>query len=287
MKSIVGNFANRDTLDKDVLGKGGFTTIFKSDYIGEPCAIKYIDNAENSKRYIRKEVEIYKRLSGCNHVVRMLDYRLHSNGYVKYELLDKDLLQVIPSLTEFSIISIASQLKKALEEIHSRGVVHCDIKPENIMFDFDGTLKLIDFGNAMFIEELNITKQVINTLHYRPPEYIIGAPMDERIDTWAMGCTIMEMLTNSILFNPRRDNNVYAHAYLLGEMITVFGDFRKDFIMSGKYSHKYFDLQNDMIYLYKYLLDKPISLYKLLQNYGYTKDKAKYWTDLLEPYFIR
>lgn len=271
----------------EVLGRGAFTTVYKNTYNNTPCAIKYIDDKGNSKRYVRKEVNIYKTLKGCSHIVTMLDYKIKSNGYIKYELLNKNLLQIIPTLTKQNIEDIIDQLEIALEEIHSLGVVHCDLKPENIMFDQQGNLKLIDFGNSMFIHELNASKQPINTLPYRPPEYIIGANMDNRVDLWALGCIIIEMLINRELFNPHRDNNVYNHSYLLGEMISIFGDFSFEFKKSGKYSYKYFDMKNEGIYLYRYLLSTPTSIFKILLNYGYNRKEALYWQKKTSKYFVR
>ncbi len=280
--------------NEDVLGRGAFTIVYKGVYDGKPCAVKLVDDKDNSKRYVRREVDIYKALAGCKHVVKMLDYRIKSatntkgGGFIKYERLERNLLQIIDELNKDDITRIAAQLDEALREIHSRGVIHCDIKPENIMFDVNNDLKLIDFGNAMFAEKLQTTKQPIGTLPYRPPEYIIGAPMDNRVDTWAAGCVLMEMLTGTQLFNPRRDNDVYVHSYLLGEMINVLGEMPDEFIKSGKYADRYFDVGSDKcIYRYRYLLAKPSSLRKVLRSNGYSRNEATYWAERVAGYFIR
>ncbi len=270
-----------------VIGKGTFSTIYKDTYGGEPCAIKYVDRGENSKRYIRREINIYKKLRGCKHVVKVLDYKIKSDGYIKYELLNKNLLQILHILTKDDIIRITAELEDALNEIHSLDVIHCDLKPENIMFDKNGTLKLIDFGNALTAAELNSSGQCVGTLPYRPPEYIIGAPLDNRVDLWAMGCIVVEMMTGNQLFNPKRDNDVYVYSYLLGEMINIFGNFREEFLKTGTRTHKYFDIKNKYTYKFIYLMGRPSSIYELLINFGYSKDDAFKWAVKIMPYFIR
>lgn len=273
--------------EKVVLGKGAFSIVYKDTFNDEPCAIKYADKNENSRRYLRHEVQILEALQDCKHVVKMMDYNISRNGYIKYEILHMNLHSSWKVINMKNIKLIADQLLEALREIHSRGVIHCDLKPENIMFTSDGVLRIIDFGNALFADELLTVDQSINTLYYRPPEYIIGAPLDYRVDYWAFGCIIMELLIETELFTPVRENNLYLHGNMLGQMIMIFGNFSDQFIDSGNHSHKYFDTKNNNVYRYKYLLGAPTSLYKILRNYGYDKEVAKEWADFLFPFFIR
>lgn len=271
-----------------VIGRGKFSVIYLDSHLGLSCAFKNIDTKENSRRYVRNEVEILKALKGCEHIVQLVDYKISRDGYVKYERLDKTLLECIGYIDANRIKSIALDLMKAVTEMHSRGVVHCDLKPENIMFDYNGTLKIIDFGNALFIDDLSTTEQSIGTLYYRPPEYIIKAPLDYRVDYWAVGCILMELLIESPLFLPKRDNEMYVHSYILGQMIMVLGDFPNEFISSGTYAHKYFDTEHpNNTYRFKHLLGKRTSLYRILRNSGYDKPTALYWSDFITPLFNR
>ncbi len=272
---------------KEVLGSGAFSVVYKHKLNGIPYAIKYADTKENSRRYIKHEVKILKALKGANHSVQMHSYRISRNGYIMYEMLSDSLYEIQKNLSIDEIKDIACQLLKAIREMHSRGVIHCDLKPENIMFTSNKILKIIDFGNALFADELITSTNAIGTLYYRPPEYIIGAPLNYKVDYWAYGCIIMELLIGREIFYPKRDNYVNLHASMIGQMILLFGNFSKNFINSGKYSYKYFDMRNDNTYLFKYLLGSPTTLYKILRQTGYSKIEATEWSEFLEPFFKR
>ncbi len=269
----------------DVLGKGAFSTVYKTSINGVICAIKYADEKENSRKYIRHEVQILKELENTTHCLKMISYKVSKEGYIAYELLNGKLSEM-KNLSSENIKKIANDFYSAIKEMHSCGVVHCDLKPENIMF-LNGVLKIIDFGNSLFADELMNTRQTINTLYYRPPEYIIGAPLDYRVDYWAFGCIIMELLIGRELFIPVADNDLRLHANMLGQMILTFGDFSDRFIASGTNSGKYFDLKNKNIYRYKYLLGDRTSLYKILKKHGYSEQLALEWTCYLLPFFNR
>ncbi len=270
-----------------VLGKGAFSVIYEHVLNDVPCAIKYADRDENSRRYIRHEVQILGALCDTVHCVQILDYKISKNGYIVYELLADNLYEMRKKLSVDDIKKVSKQLLEAIREMHSCGVVHCDLKPENIMFSSNGTLKIIDFGNALFADELVNSNRTIGTLYYRPPEYIIGAPLDYRVDYWAFGCIIMELLIGNVLIAPRRDNYVHIHANMIGQMILLFGNFSDKFISSGKYSSKYFDINNDNVYLYRYLLGKSITLYDILRKNGFKKNEATEWANFLTPFFDR
>ncbi len=269
----------------DKLGDGAFSTIFRDSFNGVACAIKYADTKHNSRRYMRREVEILTTLKGCKHVVQMLDYKISRKGYIKYELLDHSLDDAALGMAE--VKDVVMQLEMALAEIHSRGVVHCDLKPDNIMFDSGGVLKLIDFGNAMFADALVSSKQVMGAVGFRSPEYIIGAPMDYRIDIWALGCITAGLLLNRDLFSPIRDNTISRKAYLLGIIILMFGEFSDEFIASGKYSHRYFDIRNGNVFKHRYLLGRPCSLYRQFRKKGLNKADATYWAAYCKRCFER
>jgi serine/threonine protein kinase len=280
---------NTNILDHsgEILGKGAFSVVYKHLLNDVPCAIKYADKNENSRRYMRHEVQILEALRGARHSVQISKYKISKNGYIIYELLESNLYEIRKSLSLDDIKKVSDQLLEAIYEMHSLGVVHCDLKPENIMFSADGTLKIIDFGNALFSDEMIGSDRTIGTLYYRPPEYIIGAPLDYRVDYWAFGCIIMELLIGDVLFSPSRDNYVRVHSNMLGQMILLFGDFADGFIASGKYSDKYFDKKNNNVYLHRYLLGRPTTLYKILRRNGYSRNEASKWASFLMPFFKR
>ena len=94
---------------------------------------------------------------------------------------------------------IAGQLAQALAYAHGLDVIHRDVKPSNIMIREDGLLKLMDFGLAKskssFNPELTTHGQVLGTIRYMPPEQVQGEEIDYRIDLFAFGCIVYEMIT--------------------------------------------------------------------------------------------
>jgi serine/threonine protein kinase len=269
----------------EIIGSGAFSTIYKTTHNDRVCVIKNADNKDNNRKFLRNEVNILNKLKGCKYSVQMLDYKISRNGYIKYELLDETLEMVIDELTQKKREKVIKQLKLALDEIHSRGVIHADLKLDNIMFDFNGNIKLIDFGNAVLLEDLNTTTQNIGISCYRSPEYIIGAPLDKRVDYWAYGCIVYEILTKECLFNPHYEGDMSKNACLLGIMILILGDFNQIFLESGKKTHKYFDINNNYNYLFSYLLDNPTYILELLNLYKI--QKAEYWSEYICKYFKR
>jgi serine/threonine-protein kinase len=96
------------------------------------------------------------------------------------------------------VVAIAKQLCRALEVAHEQGVIHRDIKPQNLMVEPDGTLKVMDFGVARLRERslgLTSTGMVVGTPAYMAPEQLMDDPVDARVDIYAAGVVMYECLT--------------------------------------------------------------------------------------------
>jgi len=122
---------------------------------------------------------------------------------------------------------IAKQILQALEYIHSLGLIHCDVKPENIVIKSYSKciVKLIDFGGSLF--NTSRYSSYIQSRSYRAPEVIVGCPYDGRIDIWSLGTVIAEMHTNSVLFS---NTSVPT---MLARIIDVLGPFPENVIDRG------------------------------------------------------
>lgn len=92
-------------------------------------------------------------------------------------------------------LDIALQMASGLQRAHDKGIVHRDIKPENVMFTDDGQVKIVDFGLAK-VEDVTLTRTgtSMGTLAYMSPEQAYGGPIDHRVDLWALGVVVFEML---------------------------------------------------------------------------------------------
>jgi serine/threonine protein kinase len=102
-----------------------------------------------------------------------------------------------------SVIAIVLQLCSGLQHAHDAGVVHRDLKPTNIMLDFDGRARILDFGLARLRDEAIITLDGarLGTPPYMSPEQIRGEAIDSRSDLWALGAIMYEMITGKRAFS--------------------------------------------------------------------------------------
>ena len=126
----------------------------------------------------------------------------HSNDidYIVMELIDgltlKQYMQQRGALSWREALHFATQIAKALEHAHSRGIIHRDIKPHNIMILKDGSVKVADFGIARLNSSQNtLTREALGSVHYISPEQAKGAQVDARSDLYSLGVVMYEMLT--------------------------------------------------------------------------------------------
>jgi serine/threonine-protein kinase len=118
-------------------------------------------------------------------------------GYYEGETLSQKLTQGVVPAKE--ALDLAIQIAKGLSAAHSHNIVHRDIKPSNIIITNDGLVKIVDFGLARVVASASATQSIslTGTLPYMAPEQIIGEPVDQRSDVWALGVILVQMLTGS------------------------------------------------------------------------------------------
>ena len=123
------------------------------------------------------------------------------------------------------VLSIARQIAEALEEAHQHGIIHRDLKPANIKVRDDGTVKVLDFGLAKAFDPRSASSAanvpthdasatemglILGTAHYMAPEQAMGKPIDKRVDVWAFGVVLFEMLTGRRAFDGEDVSGIVA-----------------------------------------------------------------------------
>jgi eukaryotic-like serine/threonine-protein kinase len=196
---------------KEVLGVGGMGMVFKAvdSELGEVIAIKTLkqdllsEDASALERF-KSEIRLARRISHRN-VVRTHDLGEFSGVYyITMEYVEgktlKELVKTRGRLPIPATLTVAKQLCRALEVAHDQGVIHRDIKPQNMVVEPDGVLKVMDFGIARLAKrQSGLTEQgmVVGTPEYMAPEQLMGHDVDARADIYAAGCVIYECLTGS------------------------------------------------------------------------------------------
>ena len=196
------------------LGKGGMGRVYKvfDTEVREKLALKLLKpeiaaDADTVERF-RNELRLARTVSHRN-VCRMHDLgREEGTGtyfitmeYVPGEDL-KSLIHSIGALPVGKAVAIARQAAEGLAEAHRLGVVHRDLKPQNIMIDREGGARIMDFGIARSVKAKGITGAgvMIGTPEYMSPEQVDGKEADSRSDVYAFGVVLFEMLTGRLPF---------------------------------------------------------------------------------------
>ncbi|XP_025943506.1 homeodomain-interacting protein kinase 3 isoform X3 [Apteryx rowi] len=192
----------------DFLGRGTFGQVVKCWKRGtnEIVAIKILKNHPSYARQGQIEVSILARLSTENadefNFVRAYEcFQHHNHTCLVFEMLEQNLYDFLKQ-NKFSplqlkvIRPILQQVATALKKLKSLGLIHADLKPENIML-VDPVrqpyrVKVIDFGSASHVSK-TICSTYLQSRYYRAPEIILGLPFCEAIDMWSLGCVIAEL----------------------------------------------------------------------------------------------
>ncbi|MDR0975215.1 MAG: Stk1 family PASTA domain-containing Ser/Thr kinase, partial [Ruminococcus sp.] len=191
----------------ELIGVGGMADVYKATDIleGKVVAVKILkpefsDNEEFIRRF-RNESKAIAVLSHPN-IVKIFDVGFTDKlQFIVMEYIDgitlKEFIEQQGVLKWKDTIHFIIQILRALQHAHDRGIVHRDIKPQNIMLFPDGTIKVMDFGIARFArEELKtVSDKAIGSVHYISPEQASGNVTDERSDIYSVGIMMYEMLT--------------------------------------------------------------------------------------------
>lgn len=215
------------------LGHGGMSDVFEARDIifKRTVAIKIIkyEFANKIENLIRFQNEA--RFSAAfNHpnIVKIYDYGEHNNlpyivnEYMKSQTL-RDTLDYKKNLSLKETCQIMLQLCDAVSEVHSKNIIHRDIKPQNIYYSNDGTIKLSDFGISVLLNSplnVNENKKVMGTVQYLAPELVYGKKCSFQSDIYAMGITFFELLTGEVPFDGSKASDI-AYMQVNDEMPSI------------------------------------------------------------------
>ena len=190
----------------DIIGAGGMAVVYKArcHRLNRLVAIKILkdENLEDEDfcRRFHSESQAVAMLNHPN-IVSVYDVsNTEEQDYIVMELIDgitlKQYMEKKGRLNWRETVHFATNIAKALEHAHSRGLVHRDIKPHNVMVLKNGSVKVADFGIARLMEnEATMTKEALGSVHYISPEQAKGGRVDNRSDLYSLGVVMYEMIT--------------------------------------------------------------------------------------------
>ncbi|GIL68379.1 hypothetical protein Vafri_21678 [Volvox africanus] len=288
------------------VGRGAIAAGAASSSGAPEVAIKVIRANETMYKAAQTEQAILKKLCSsdpenrkhCIRLLRAFEFRKHM--CLVFEPMDMNLRDLTKKygrnkgLNVTAVGMYTAQLLVALRHLRKNGVLHADIKPDNILVNARRTkVKLCDFGSAMLAGENELTPYLVSRF-YRAPEVILGMKYEYDMDMWSVGCVVYELFTGNILF-PGRTNNEMVKL-----MMDVKGPFTKKMLRRCLFADKHFDMDEPntpFIYMEEDTLTKKpvrrmITVQAAKNNFAQllapalrsakTEDKPQLLVDLLE-----
>ena len=213
MDKFIGKKLDGRYLIQTLLGSGGMANVYKAGDLKEQriVAVKILrEECMSNEELVRRFKNESKAISVLNHpnIVKVYDVSVSEKlQYIVMEYIDgitlKDYMEYRKQpLTYKETLHFVSQTLLALQHAHAKGIVHRDIKPQNIMMLANGTIKVMDFGIARFSRSENqtMTDKAIGSVHYISPEQAKGDVTDSKADLYSVGVMMYEMLCGKLPF---------------------------------------------------------------------------------------
>jgi eukaryotic-like serine/threonine-protein kinase len=207
------------------IGEGGMAQVYLAERArdGLQLVLKVLDPRLRADRTFLKRFEReYRLIAGLQneYVARIYDHGFSGeHPYIAMEYLSGGTLaaRIYEGMTSLAALRVLSQIARALDAIHERGVIHRDLKPPNILFRDNGRPVLVDFGLAKSVSAATtLTRhgEVIATPRYMSPEQCLGRPADHRSDLYSLGAIFYEMLSGRRLYEAEGPAGlVYQHVH--------------------------------------------------------------------------
>lgn len=254
---IINNYHIVDLLGQGISGR--VYEVYKNNDTKNRYALKIIKNKKVYRNQSLIELKIVTTLNKNfplnnhydSHIISVYDYFFYQEHLcIIFELLNENLYQLLQhnhlqGISLNSINFIIKQLLEAVEQVHRMGIIHCDIKPENILLKInieknksDISVKLTDFGSACI--KNNPIFSIVQSLFYRAPEVILGIPYTQAIDIWSIGLVAIELFLGGPLLPG------YSEYDQLLKIITIVGKIPDLMLMrNGKRVSNFFNYDRD------------------------------------------
>lgn len=197
---------------QEIVGVGGMAVVYKAydNLENRTVAVKILkEEFTSNDEFLRRFKNESKAIAMLSHpnIVKVHDVSFGDLiQYIVMEYIEgitlKEFIEKEGSLRWKDAVHLTLQILKGLQHAHDKGIVHRDVKPQNIMVLADGTIKVTDFGIARFArsEQRTITDKAIGSVHYISPEQAKGEKTDEKADIYSVGVMLYEMLTGKLPF---------------------------------------------------------------------------------------
>jgi CheY-like chemotaxis protein/tRNA A-37 threonylcarbamoyl transferase component Bud32 len=195
-----------------LIGEGGMSRVYLAsrERDDEPLVVKILRSEVTADRRslarFMEEYSLVERIQS-RHVARVYDHGTsEEHAYLVMEFFEGgDLMKRLAgkALASAECLRLFRELMMALGDIHEKGILHRDLKPQNLMFRSDGSLAIVDFGIAKHIDAADMTGQgeILGTPRYMSPEQVQGKALDLRTDIYSAGVLLFQMLTGKHLFD--------------------------------------------------------------------------------------
>ena len=213
MENYIGKVIDNRYEVLSLIGVGGMSNVYKAvdRQTGAEVAIKFLkEEFFENEELVRRFKNESKAISLLSHecIIKVIDFNItDSEKYIVVEYINgvtlKEFIDNRGKLTWEETLVFANIILGALGHAHENGVVHRDLKPQNIMLTKEGQLKIMDFGIARLAtaNHRTVTDKAIGSVHYISPEQVRGQSTDNRSDIYSIGIMMYEMLTGKLPFH--------------------------------------------------------------------------------------
>jgi casein kinase II subunit alpha len=208
--NIVWSQENYEIVRK--VGRGKYSEVFEGINVANngKCVIKVLKPVKKKK--IKREIKILQNLSGGQNIIQLLDIvrdpQSKTPSLIFEHVNNTDFKVLYPALTDFDVRFYMNELLKALDFCHSRGIMHRDVKPHNVMIDHENRkLRLIDWGLAEFYHPGTEYNVRVASRYFKGPELLVDfQEYDYSLDLWSVGCMFASMIFRKEPFFHGHDN---------------------------------------------------------------------------------